>query len=1037
MRPSARELKRAPVPLLLQSFPQPPSFIPPSPSLTSLNPPPSLPPATPLPPLPLSRPTSQASSAHTRSSIASSRSSTGPLLPRTPSVDDATKLGAQVHIRLPGDHDHSDDILTDFPKVLCRTPEPDDSIASIDIRDLPSDDHEDDADGVPAHAHALAVHRAVRARRSRSNSHKQHLRQLNGPDSPPPLPSTPLDKSSHNPDVKFNSKSDQQKQISEPRRQGAASPDISTIIDATPKPRRRSGPSSERSLSRSRSRARESAPSSVPSSRRTSKSTGIRSAPVPRRRASSPCKLHSTYSYDAQLTWDDLDHEAETRLERALEGGGSDSDSSLDLHTPLPHLMVRHGLLSPNSKLFPNASRPHTPSSVIDGRPGSIMSVASSVVTKSGIIKDERDTPGRRTRHRDGRLLRGGVGLTTGLGWSDSEDEDAPSLLTRRVSSLVLSRRSSEASLRASASMHSLKHKAAGAPSALPHYPSTLSHSGSTRSSGRHPLSRSYSSGSLLPKDPSLIEEDLLESGSDDEVVDSFAGYGCQRAPPTSWSGPKSTFARPPSKAKTSIAVKSTTTRISSASTSSLRASTSTTGSLRMPTKRSTTGRSAGSAISLALSIPESTAESVHSHSAPVTPGPRVAYEQDKTGDDTMRTPSSSSSSGSIPMPATPRDADDLTPTPTVFARTHDRSPMPEAWAKGGAKPKSIRVSESWGRNFGQTAARAVEDITRLLDEGYTKISADGSSRVAYDGNPRAYDSNKGLPPLPLSVNRDASPPRANARAALGNDLPRALTLSASLTDAASGAVGGATGGAASSSSVVGGGSSAQAHTYTSVSGPAASSGASMSAGAGEGSGDAAGAGTRPASSGTNAPRRQLVPPRPLQLLRTVAASTSPPSPSSPLTPLTARSSIVPPSPLTPTSMLSLASPPLTPSSAGPSTPRHLAPPASSTMTGSSPIPSPASSHHSGGTSYFSASAGSASPASSAVGLPDVSPGASASSVVTPGARLADRFAGQGLLKPKPRTGTGMAYRTSSVPSRVRAPGAPTSRMPTAKPVPF
>ena len=43
----------------------------------------------------------------------------------------------------------------------------------------------------------------------------------------------------------------------------------------------------------------------------------------------------------------------------------------------------------------------------------------ASKLTKSGILKDERDTPQRRTRHRDGKLLRGGLGLTTGLGWSD------------------------------------------------------------------------------------------------------------------------------------------------------------------------------------------------------------------------------------------------------------------------------------------------------------------------------------------------------------------------------------------------------------------------------------------------------------------------------------------------------------------------------------------------------------------------------------------------------------------------------------------
>jgi len=43
----------------------------------------------------------------------------------------------------------------------------------------------------------------------------------------------------------------------------------------------------------------------------------------------------------------------------------------------------------------------------------------ASLMTKSGIIKDERHTPHRRVRHRDGKLLRGGIGLTTGLGWND------------------------------------------------------------------------------------------------------------------------------------------------------------------------------------------------------------------------------------------------------------------------------------------------------------------------------------------------------------------------------------------------------------------------------------------------------------------------------------------------------------------------------------------------------------------------------------------------------------------------------------------
>lgn len=104
--------------------------------------------------------------------------------------------------------------------------------------------------------------------------------------------------------------------------------------------------------------------------------------------------------------------------------------------------MLRDGLLSPHSKILPenlllpspsfdglspslspNFSSGGRPGSTLSGgRPGSTLSLASnagSVMTKSGIYKDERDTVRRRVRHRDGKLLKGGIGLTTGLGWSD------------------------------------------------------------------------------------------------------------------------------------------------------------------------------------------------------------------------------------------------------------------------------------------------------------------------------------------------------------------------------------------------------------------------------------------------------------------------------------------------------------------------------------------------------------------------------------------------------------------------------------------
>lgn len=111
--------------------------------------------------------------------------------------------------------------------------------------------------------------------------------------------------------------------------------------------------------------------------------------------------------------------------------------------------MFRDGLLSPRSKLLPPGSSPHGPypflydnddpsevnrarsalSTVSNGT--QILSTLSnthltsssatmgSAMTKSGYWKDPRDTERRRLRHKDGQLLRAGMGLTTGLGWSD------------------------------------------------------------------------------------------------------------------------------------------------------------------------------------------------------------------------------------------------------------------------------------------------------------------------------------------------------------------------------------------------------------------------------------------------------------------------------------------------------------------------------------------------------------------------------------------------------------------------------------------
>jgi hypothetical protein len=70
--------------------------------------------------------------------------------------------------------------------------------------------------------------------------------------------------------------------------------------------------------------------------------------------------------------------------------------------------MVQAGLLSPHSKVL----RPPSPE----------MSSRDSLSSKHGlkVPYDKRNTDKRKRRHRDGKLLREGVGLTTGLGWSDS-----------------------------------------------------------------------------------------------------------------------------------------------------------------------------------------------------------------------------------------------------------------------------------------------------------------------------------------------------------------------------------------------------------------------------------------------------------------------------------------------------------------------------------------------------------------------------------------------------------------------------------------
>ncbi|OCH87600.1 hypothetical protein OBBRIDRAFT_837256 [Obba rivulosa] len=365
-----------------------------------------------------------------------------------------------LHSSLP-DHDLSDDEkLLEYgiaPSISRRRPRSGGSAASHGSRELPT--VREDEPGLSRAASPL-MDTPLPPRRSRSGSLAPPL-GASVDKALPPLPADAPPPRSAPADVVSLSRAD--------------SPDIQRILATTPRARRKSSSSlaSSRSASRPRSSARPAmrrhvsedvAPASVraqsvgsscrTSSRRTSETMVTRSTPVPLTPSELPYvrtaeawgdeSLVEDYGTPLDATgtaYDMLDGDAELRLERQLDGEGSDSDSSLDIHTPLPHLMLRDGLLSPNSKLLGQASSPIHPQMLPNSRPGSMASVVSttgSVMTKSGIFKDERNTEKRRHRHRDGKLLRGGIGLTTGLGWSDSEDEDAPSPLTRRLSSRTL-----------------------------------------------------------------------------------------------------------------------------------------------------------------------------------------------------------------------------------------------------------------------------------------------------------------------------------------------------------------------------------------------------------------------------------------------------------------------------------------------------------------------------------------------------------------------------------------------------------------------
>ncbi|KAI0824407.1 hypothetical protein BC628DRAFT_1411015 [Trametes gibbosa] len=668
--------KRDTVPLLLESFPVPPSFIPPSPLLSAApgSPPPpvyspfvsplpspatkqplSAPPSAPLPPVPGPSPITEHETLMFISANRSRRSSKMSLASNSshysrrdslatevsnasgssmPSLSPSTSVTPNDSSRSLRSYPSSGSLSVPFPRyTLDKSPVIQPRIAEEDATDLtrmsldeitlhsPLPEHLSDDEKVLDVGIGPSISRQPHSEPRPSLSSIEAREGHSAPDEDPAVssgilrprhPTSPLDKEL--PPLPFTQpppRSSLPPPLPPPSRR-TRSPDIDEILATTPRPHGKSSVGSglrSRSTSRSVRNLRRrvcddagaSAQSSEAGSRRTSAASTSRRTSLARARSRPESLSELAYEQTAMTpqegdTWDEdsfvsdygvpvdhtgtpyeiFDRDEEARLDRELDGDGSDSDSSLDLHTPLPHLMVKDGLLSPRSKLV-QTSRNTTP--LPGDRPNSVFSIASSVgsmMTKSGLFKDERDTVKRRVRHRDGRLLAGGIGLTTGLGWSDSEDEDAPSPLIRKISSRNLKKRATAGS--------------------------SLSHS----YSGHMPESRLDEFG-VLPKVPR------------------------SSAPPTSWQKPRSMPGR------------GTDWRISTGSSVS---STSSASALSHAHSRGSvvSQRSAPAGLPSSRRGLETTPLSMH------------ALGNIREGDEVGTNTPSTSSTASLPMPATPED---------------------------------------------------------------------------------------------------------------------------------------------------------------------------------------------------------------------------------------------------------------------------------------------------------------------------------------------------------------------------------------------
>ena len=262
--------------------------------------------------------------------------------------------------------------LSDIPRA---TPSPlpsvsngstphDERISSIDMRDLPA---LQDDDTIHPDSQAHTLHVQLRAARSKNSLHKSNIRQA------VPQPrrnSSPTGGKNHRRTASATQHSRNRDSSRDTGHQPtafpsetppggsdrASSPDIATCIAATPRPRRRSGTSSTRSRSRSQPRRR--TPKSLPGSCRTSAVGRLSVFSLPdepsRRESEGSATLASRtlLAYinkddDGDGSWHDGSFVEDYGV--VIRGGdgdvtgvpdeadtAGDSDSSLDLHTPLP-----------------------------------------------------------------------------------------------------------------------------------------------------------------------------------------------------------------------------------------------------------------------------------------------------------------------------------------------------------------------------------------------------------------------------------------------------------------------------------------------------------------------------------------------------------------------------------------------------------------------------------------------------------------------------------------------------------------------------